>query len=334
MLYKIGQTNGIPNALTPLAFGNLDLEKHLENLMADQMAGVLFEDNEMMPIFQERSQQPEADIYALNEKGNLIILELKRGAAGGDAVYQALRYCETAAHWDFNTLQAKLATYSGNPSIKLQEAHKIHFGLEHALDESDFNTSQHLMIVGTAGSDDLIRNVNYWKSHGLSVNFIPYRIFKIGGDDYFEFFSHPYDRHANPAHAKGVIFDTNLSYDAESIWYMCEKDRVAAFGGIKGIVKSLGKGDIVFLYHKGEGIIAAGEVRSDVKEDADWDALYRDLRWLTSKPIKGTPYKFMPAWQIKQVMDRNFWWAKTMKAPFLSKEEAEKLLAALKTTLG
>jgi hypothetical protein len=334
MLYKLGQTNGVPDSLTPLPFGNLHLEKHLEKLMADKLAGVLFEDNEMMPIFQERSRQPEADIYALNEKGDLIIFELKRKAAEKDAVYQALRYCETAAHWDFNTLQAKLATYRDDPRIKLQEAHKVHFGLEHALDESDFNKSQHLLIVGTAGSDDLIRNVNYWKSKGLSVNFIPYRVFRIGDEDYFEFFSHPYDRHANPAHAKGVIFDTNLSYNPESIWYMCEKDRVAAFGDIKGTMHSLGKGDIVFLYHKGAGIIAAGEVSSDVKEDIDKDALYCDLRWLTSKPTKGTPYKFMPAWQIKQVMDRNFWWAKAMKAPFLSKEEAGKLLEALGTTLG
>jgi hypothetical protein len=334
MLYKLGKTDGIPDSLTPLPFGNLQLEKHLEDLLANKLAGVLFEDNELMPILQERSQQPEADIYALNEKGDLIIFELKRGAAGGDAVYQAMRYCETAAHWDFNTLQAKLATYSRDPSVRLREAHKVHFGLEHALDESDFNQSQHLIIVGTAGSDDLIRNVNYWKSKGLSVNFIPYRVFRIGDEDYFEFFSHPYDRHANPAHAKGVIFDTNLSYDPESIWYMCEKDRVAAFGDIKGIVHSLSKGDVVFLYHKGEGIIAAGEVKSDVKEDAERDALYRDLQWLTSKPVKETQYKSMPAWQIKQVMDRNFWWAKTMKAPYLSKEEAEKLLKALKTTLG
>ncbi|GJL68314.1 MAG: hypothetical protein NPIRA06_09490 [Nitrospirales bacterium] len=333
MLYKLSQSNGIPDQLTPLAFGNLNLEKHLENLMADQMAGVLFEDNEMMPIFQERSLQAEADIYALNEKGDLIIFELKRGPAGGDAVYQALRYCETAANWDFNTLQTKLATHSKDPTIRLQAAHKIHFGLERALDESDFNTRQHLLIVGTAGSDDLIRNVNYWKSKGLSVNFIPYRVFEIGGESYFEFFSHPYDRHVNPAHAKGVIFDTNLSYDPESIWYMCENDRVAAFGDIKGVVHSLGKGDIVFLYHKGQGIIAAGEVKSEVKEDNEQDGLYRDLRWLTPKPTKGSPYKYMPAWQIKQVMDRNFWWAKTMKAPYLSKEEAGKLLEALKTTL-
>jgi hypothetical protein len=334
MLYKLGKTNGIPDCLSPIAFGNLQLEKHLENLLADTLAGVLFEDNEVMPIFQERQQQAEADIYALNEKGDVMIFELKRGEAGPDAVYQALRYCETAAHWDFNTLQAKLTTYLVNASADLREEHKTHFGLESALDESDFNRHQHLIIVGTAGNDNLIQNVDYWKSKGLSVSFIPYRVYQLGGEEYFEFFSHPYDRHANPAHAKGVIFDTNLSYDANSIWYMIDNNRVAAFGDIQHVVNWLGRGDLVFLYHRGKGIVAAGEVSSDVKSDSSWDALYRDLRWRTNTPIKAHAFKAMPAWQIRQVTNRNFYWAKTVKVPYLSREEAETLLAAVVTTLA
>jgi hypothetical protein len=335
MLYKLGKTNGIPDNLTPLEFGNLDLEKHLENLMADKMAGVLFEDNEMMPIFRERQQQPEADIYALNQTGDLIIHELKRGPAGDDAVYQALRYCETAAHWDFNTLQTKLATYLGVESVNLREAHKIHFGLEHALDESDFNKNQHLVIVGTAGSDLLIRNVNYWKSKGLSVNFIPYRVYTIGGEHYFEFFSHPYDRHANPANAKGVIFDTNASWDENAIWYMCENSRVAAFGDQMGIVHWINKNDIVFLYHKNQGIIAAGRVvTKKVTENEDEEVFYHGLEWLTARPVRGVPFKSMPAWQIKEVLDRNFFWARTIKTPYLSSEESATLLKALIDHIG
>lgn len=165
------------------------------------------------------------------------------------------------------------------------------------------------------------------------MNFIPYRVYALAGEHYFEFFSHPYDRHANPANAKGVIVDTNLSYDANSIWYMCENDRVAAFGDIKHVMTWLNKGDIVFLYHKGKGIVAAGEVVSEVKEDKSHDALYRDLRWRTTKPTRLHPYKAMPAWQIKQVTNRRFWWPRTIKPPYLSKEEAEKLLASLTTTL-
>jgi hypothetical protein len=206
--------------------------------------------------------------------------------------------------------------------------------LEHPLDRSAFNRKQNLVIVGSAGDDELIRNVNYWKLKGISLDFIPYRVYKIGGEQYFEFFSLPYDQHSNPALAKGVIFDTNLSYNEDSIWYMCEGARVAAFGDIKGIVHSFNRGDIVFLYHKGHGIVAAGQVKSEVKEDVGADAMYCDLKWLTSRPARGKPLRAMPVFQIKHVTGRNFYWAKTMKPPFLNKEDAAHLLGKLKGLLA
>lgn len=333
MLYKLGKSQDKFDSIEPLPFKGLPKEKELEDLLAKSLWDVLFEGNELMPIFQERSWQPEADIYALNKQADLVIFELKRENADHGAVHQVLRYCEKASQLGFEELQKMFREYKNDTTLDLQDEHKRNFDLEHHLDKTTFNKHQHLWIVGSAGDDQLIRNVNYWKSQGLSLEFIPYRIYKIGGDHYFEFFSLPYDQHSNPAHAKGVIFDTNLSWNPDAIWYMCDKNRVAAFGDIKGIVHSLGKGDIVFLYHKGQGIVAAGEVKGEVKEDASEDALYRELRWLTQKPTKGKPYKFMPASQIKEIMGFNFWWAKTMKPPFLNKEEAEKLTEALKTEL-
>ena len=61
--------------------------------------------------------------------------------------------------------------------------------------------------------------------------------------------------------------------------------------------------------------------------------MYRELKWLTPKPTKDRALKFMPVWQIKEVTGRNFWWAKTMKAPFLNKDESANLLKELKKTL-
>ncbi|WP_227992673.1 hypothetical protein [Shewanella sp. YLB-07] len=54
-----------------------------------------------MPVFQERQWQAEADIYALNESGELVIFELKRASAGKDAVHQALRYAQDAGQWSY-----------------------------------------------------------------------------------------------------------------------------------------------------------------------------------------------------------------------------------------
>ena len=82
MLYKISLTNGKFDHLEPEPFKNFSnfdhIEKDLENLIASSLLEVLFEDSRLMPVFQERQRQAEADIYALNEKGELIIFELKR----------------------------------------------------------------------------------------------------------------------------------------------------------------------------------------------------------------------------------------------------------------
>lgn len=334
MLYKLGKSEKIFNSIDPLPFHSLPLEKELEDLLAQNLWDVLFEGNELMPILQERPWQPEADIYALNKQGDLVIFELKRAHADGGAVHQALQYCEKAGRLSYEKLEEKFRHYRDDKPVNLQEEHKIGFDLEHPLDRSAFNKKQHLIIVGSAGDGELVRNVDYWKSKGISISFIPYRVYHIAGEHYFEFFSLPYDQHSNPDQAKGVIFDTNRTYEEDDIWYMCTGNRVAAFGSIKGIVHSFNKGDIVFLYHSGYGIIAAGEIKSDVKEDVDSDAMYRDLKWLTPVPKKGEPLKYMPVPQIKQVTGCNFYWAKTMKPPFLNKEESVHLLGELKKVLG
>jgi hypothetical protein len=333
MLYKLGKSATKFNAIDPLPFSGLPKEKELEDLLAQNLWDVLFESSQLMPIRQERSWQPEADIYALNEQGDLVIFELKRAHADGGAVHQALRYCEKAGRYSYEMLEKMLRTYRNGRPLSLQQEHQNGFDLEHPLDRSAFNKKQHLVIVGSAGDDELIRNVDYWKSKGISLSFIPYRVYEIAGEHYFEFFSLPYDQHSNPGLVKGVIFDTNLSYNEESIWYMCNGDRVAAFGSIKGIVHSFNKGDVVFLYHKGYGIVSAGEVKSNVKEDGPADAMYRDLKWLTPKPSKGKTFKAMSVAEIKQVTGRSFYWAKTMKPPYLNKEDAACLLKNLKSIL-
>ena len=334
MLYKINKQGEDQTTLIPQPFRGLALEKDLENILAANLWQML-EGNQMMPIFQERCWQPEADIYALKANGDLVIFELKRDHAGEGAVHQALRYCEKAAQLQYRDLQRMYGNYTGNPDVDLQKEHQIMFDLEHKLDQTSFNRHQHLMVVGSAGDENLARNVNYWKSKGLTMDFIPYRVYEIGGEAYFEFFSLPYDVHANPAHAKGVIFDTNLSYDENSIWYMCENARVAAYGGQMGVIYSLGKNDIVFLYHKIQGIIAAGKIiGSKVMEDDEAEALYYTLEWLTSVPKRGEPIKAMRAAQIKEALGYGFFWARTIKVPYLSLGDANILLNELIKVIG
>ncbi len=335
MLYKLSKTDKIFNAMEPLPFRTFadcgQVEKDLENLLAGGIKEGLFED--MMPIFQQRPIQAEADIYALKKNGDLVIFELKTATAEAGAVHQVLRYCESAAPWDYDKLQRLYSKYMGDEEVDLQTEHKSIFGLETPLPKSAFNQQQLLMVVGSAGSDGLVRNIAYWRPKGIAIEFLPYRIYEIDGEHYFEFFSAPFDQHSNPAHRKGVLFDTCRTYIEDSIWYMCEKSRVAAFGDRKHVVGYLNTGDTVFLYHKWEGIIAAGRVKSGIKEDVDRDAMYRDLEWLTPLPGRENR-KALNAARIKTVLGRDFFWAVTIKTPKLSVDETDTLLEALREHLG
>jgi hypothetical protein len=323
MLYKLLMTNSAFGDLEPLPFLNFSdlgkLEKDLEIILAKHLLDVLFEDAALMPIFQERAMQAEADLYALNRDGDLIIFELKRGFAGADAMLQALRYGQDAGQWTFNNLEEQYKTYDPINTVSLAEAHKEAFNLERPLLPSEFNRRQHFVIVGNAANDALINAVDYWKRQDLSVDFLPYRVYNIANQYYFEFFALPYDRHQNPSTIKGVLFDTNRSYDEDSIWEMMERSRVAAYGDIKYVVESLKPRDIVFFSHKWTGIVAAAEVLGQVKDEGP-DEKYRDVRFLTPIPKRAQGIvKYMPFSQVSQVTGKSFFWARTIKVPYLER---------------
>jgi len=342
MLYKLKNSFKEIEKVPFENFSDLEkLEKDLENLIADNLLGNLFENSPLMPIFQERKRQSEADIYALDKNGDLIIFELKRGEATADAMQQLLKYCQDAGQWTFNELEEKYKKfiikekkeYKKNKEISLIEDHKEAFNLEHPLSPSNFNRKQHLFIIGNAADEKLINAIEYWKNNGLSIEFVPYRVYKINNEYYFEMFTPPYDRHINPNQMKGVLFDTNRSYNENSVWEMIENSRVAAYGGAKDAVKYLNKNDFVFLYHSGMGIIAAGKVKSDVKSDGP-EEKYRDIEFLTNIPKKETGIKkYMKPDEVSKITGKSFYWARTIKVPYLSLDEAKKLLNELNKIL-
>lgn len=341
MLYKLTLDDNNPNGLEPLPFYDFSqlskIEKDLENLLADNLLNKLFEDNALMPIHQERSFQGEADIYAVTEKGDLVIFELKRGIVGDDAMVQILRYTQTAGQWGYDKLNYYFKKQ--NPEKELMDAHKEDFQLDRALTPAEFNRNQHLYVVGSAANETLAKSLTYWKSKGLSVEFIPYRIYKLGDELYFEFFAKPHDIHINPNQQKGVILDTNRTYNEECVWDMLKKKRASAYGGQAYFAYYLKKGDFVFLSHKHHGIIAAGEVltnaREEYNEDLDDDEGFVNVKWLTKTPTKEQGISnYLPFYKVTELLEHGFFWARTLKTPYLSKEEGKLLVDELKKVTG
>ena len=339
MLYRLSDSF---DSLEPLPFQDAaDLqrkEKDLENLIAENLLDLLFEGEPLLPILQQRQRQPEADIYALNREGDLVIFELKRGVAGEDAVLQAIRYAQQAGRWGYRELNNRFRGYlvkSGLSPTDLHLAHQEAFQLDAALEPAKFNGRQHLYVVGNAANEALIDAIDYWKRQGLSAEFLPYRIYKVGGVPCFEFSSFPHDRHRNPSAVRGVLFDTNRSYDEGAVWEMMEKKRVAAYGDARRFVAYLRPGDIVFFYHKWVGLVAAAEVlHGAVKQDGDREQ-YRSVKFLTPVPDQQSGFsRAMPASDITKVTGRSFFWARTIKVHYLDREEAINLVDKLRDVLS
>ena len=188
-------------------------------------------------------------------------------------------------------------------------------------------------MIGSAADDSLINAVDYWKKQGISIEFLPYRIYELGNEKYFEFFALPYDKHKNPSSIKGVLFDTNRSWDEDSIWYMMENSCVAAFGDAKRFVEYVHPSDIVFFSHKWAGLVAAARVKKGDIKAPDGETLYRSVEFITPIPKKGSPIKAMPFQKVSEITGKSFFWARTIKVPYLSKDESENLAQELKAFL-
>ena len=205
--------------------------------------------------------------------------------------------------------------------------------LEEPLDPKEFNQRQQLLIIGSAADDGLINAVDYWRQQGVSIDFLPYRVYELADKRYFEFFALPYDKHQNPARAKGVLFDTNRRYDENALWYMMENECVAAFGDAKRFVDYLNPGDTVFFSHVGTGIVAAARVRNSSVRSPKPDTRSRDVAFLTPTPVPGDHWRAMPFNMVSEITGKSFFWARTIKVPYLTADEAACLVQELKQYL-
>lgn len=338
MLYRL-TGNGNDLQLAPLPFRGAPLEIALEALLAEHLFDTLFEDAPLLTIFRERQGQAIADIYALNAAGDLVIFELKRAGAGTDAVQQVLRYAQEAGRWTYGQIHNRYEDYmnaigAAGPALSL--AHQEAFELDRPLEAHEFNRRQHLWVIGSAAETDSMAAVDYWRAQGLSISFVPYRIYDIGDQQYFEFFSPPYDRHRNLAESKGVMFDTNRAFNENSVWDMLENQRISAYGPQSYFARRLADRDIVFYSHKYVGIVAAAEVRGPTR-GVPGDEEYHDVRFLTQVPTRAEGIahaRSLSFRQVSQLLGRQFYWASTVKVPYLSLEEANRLLDALRQVTG
>lgn len=213
----------------------------------------------------------------------------------------------------------------------LRQEHADSFGLDTPLAPEEFNRKQKLIIVGTSADRDVVRSVNYWKNSGIDIDFLPYRFYDINGSQYFEFFAKPYDDHLDPTAVKGVIFDTNRTFDEYSIWDMFSQSKVSAYGSVRDCVQCFKPGDYVLYYHKGMGVVGAAQIIDGIaRANPAANELYMKVSFITPQVDSLDKLRGISAAELKSALGKGFFFAKTTKNPYLSESEVKILLDILR----
>lgn len=233
-------------------------ERALQNILFKSMDR-LFPDDELILLMQSRQWQEEPDLMAVDKNGDLYIFELKAWESHSANLLQVLRYGQIYGPSKYVDLDAwfKNAT---DPSQSLKLAHKGKFGVE--LQEEGFNKRQ-VFVVMTNGLDYRTREaIQYWRTCKLDVRPWVYRVYEGSTDEMlleisaFRVQDNPYEDIAEGYY----ILNTNISNDVIDHNDMLNNGKAAAyFDPWKYKIERLSKGDVVFLYQSGVGIVAVGE---------------------------------------------------------------------------
>jgi len=127
---------------------------------------------------------------------------------------------------------------------------------------------------------------------------------------------------------KGIIFDTNKSYSAVGEKEMFENNQIIAWGKASKYIDSFNLNDYVLYYSKGKGIVAIGKITT--LPHGDDSKKFCNVEMLVPPRDYENTNCFITASELKNELNKSFYFASTRKVPFISPDEVEKLITLLR----
>lgn len=286
-------------------------EEDLQKLLYDNL-NKIFPDDDLLLIMQSRKWQEEPDLMAIDSEGNLNIFELKAWESQDFNLLQALRYGQIFGQHNYDLLNQLFKKF--NPSAtELLKTLNEKFSI--SLTAEQINKKQKFIII-TNGTDHRTRQaINYWAGQGLHIQSWVYRLHKVDNQvliefDRFKIIDSPFE----DLQGGYYILNTNRQGGIEDDEEMLKEGKAAAyFEPWKYKIEYLRKGDTVFLYRSGVGIVAKGIATGELKkknyrnnpdhENEEYYQKLKDFKVLV-KPI--------PASEIKRIGKTEYVFMQTM----------------------
>jgi hypothetical protein len=124
---------------------------------------------------------------------------------------------------------------------------------------------------------------------------------------------------------KGIIFDTNKTYNRNSQADMFSHNRVSAWGDASRFIDRFSQGDYVLYYEKGRGVIAVGEITSKMSSTEGTEK-YQTVSMI----VPPDAHCSIKPRELKELLGKGIYFASTVKVPYLSVDEVYKVIDELK----
>ena len=301
-------------------------EKDLEELITTMIGEEIFQD--YLVIGNERKYQPEADIYAINEEGDLVLFELKvHGHYDRGKVLQVMDYASKYSRWDYERMndffkksQVYKKIYGGKK--ELEEVFKEKF--PDGVGKEKFNRKQKMIIVSNYSDKDISSAISYWQDRGIDIEEYFYRFYKIGDEFLFEVSNDTFAIQDS----QHCWINTNKTYFPEACREMIKEGKASAHADRKEVITDTMKGGYIFLYHNGYGIIGAGIATNQITTFYNENLDVFEKKIILKNFIHGCDENFeikkhiSPA-ELKEEFNQSFYFANTKVT--LSEEKSKKL---------
>ena len=299
-------------------------EKHLEDLVKSLIGCEIFP--ELLVFGNERSFQREADIFAVNERGDLVIIELKiEGHYDRGKVLQAMEYAQLFSRWQYVEMNAHFKKCYHSPK-ELNDVFEEHFG--YCLDETRYNQNQRIIIISNSSDLNVVSAVEYWQRRNIDIKEYFYRMYEIpGGELLFEL---------SAERSWGIEYqscwvNTCVRHFPDAYLDMVLNRKASAYGGRADAIGEWMTKGFVFLFHNGYGIIGGGKGTRKI-QTADRNGEKEKMIFLDDFIHGVDPTGSIKQWissaTLREITGRDFYFPNTLVG--LSMDEGRRIYAAMK----
>jgi hypothetical protein len=186
----------------------------------------------LLVIHRELPFQNTTDILAIDERGSMVVIEVKRGATPREVIAQVLEYASDVAGWGRQRLDQIATNHFAKHGLSfgsLLEAFSTTFNVsEEEADAIAFNSRQIVVIVAESIEPKVLRAAQWLRGAGVDISCVEYTCYRMAGDEIFlNFEEKVFLQELGAAAAKATAVPTEKGLRYQEFWEEFEQ-RLAA----------------------------------------------------------------------------------------------------------